>query len=304
MTGDELVAFAFGSGIERTRDESGRALGEHVAGPLPDADFARLKFSDPRDASGLPANVAALASVGPAWPFILHVLVPEHPGTFAGMLDATRTTTALVTAHVLAGEPIPEALGAAYKVSIGFGLLLRSWALIEGPSEPPSVPGLLATLDSERWLVGQHHVCPGARRAIAEVWSVMLGSPASDFGPPVEVADARALRRALSCVEAMLVALHVAGRKHPRPGDPLDRFSRGSGRLNVALEVADHVIDVSPERASALAPEGLPRAFRAALSADREALIPAFTRCATEVLVRAVPMDGAITGAALEALRM
>ncbi len=117
------------------------------------------------------------------------------------------------------------------------------------------------------------------------------------------MARARELRRALSYLEGMLLALHIAARTNPKVGDSLDRYCRGDGRLNVALNVADHVIGVSAERAGALVLGGLPSAFARALRGGRDGLVPAFTNCASQALGCVLP-GAEVTPAALDALRI
>ncbi|MEM9863867.1 MAG: hypothetical protein AAF938_19865 [Myxococcota bacterium] len=227
IRGDALIAFAFGDGLPNLQDADGRHLGEHTARAYADASAERrLTFHDPRDTSGFPANMAALRQVQAHWGFALALLgAPTRHATPAQqVLARTGRPRAAAIAAWLQNEAPSGEVAAAYKASLGFGQLIRFWLLDESlgdaRTELPDERGLLALVDAEGWLVGQRHVCPGSRRAIAEGWRVLLGDDPQDYGASAEdVARAGAiahasegLARALSAVEGALVSLHVETR--------------------------------------------------------------------------------------------
>ena len=254
---DELLDFVFASPMQELPDSEGRYLGEHIASSYDKSEDTPLTFRDPRDQTGLVANVGALRQVTGAWDAVLHLLAPAPPSPgsprLLQMLDATRVPVALIAQRWLAGKPIPPALAAAYKASIGYGQILRTWLLRGDPTTPPDLHPFLAYVDAEGWLIGKHYVCPGSRRAIAEAWTVLCGDPPSDFvdEPPVfahdfaqERQDAESLRDALAVFEGLFFALY----SHERStGDLPNKPMSG-----VVLQIARYVSGYRPEDATRL----------------------------------------------------
>ncbi|MFT5354070.1 MAG: hypothetical protein ACI9KE_001270 [Polyangiales bacterium] len=290
--------------MQELPDTDGRYLGEHIASAYDTRDDARLTFRDPRDQTGLVANIGALHQVTSAWATVLHLLSPgptsQHPPSsrLLQMLDATRTPVALIASRWLEGKPIPPALAAAYKASIGYGQILRTWLLRGVPTEPPDLHPFLAFVDAEGWLIGKDYVCPGSRRAIAEAWTVLCGDPPNDFveEPPrflVEAQDATPLRDALASFEGLLFALYSHERAlESLPSKPL---------AGVVLQLAGYVSDYRPMDATRLAADPRVADFVVELGEkdDGRAL---FARYASEVLRPVLGHDEPVSRALFERL--
>lgn len=240
--------------MQELSDTEGRYLGEHIAKGYDASEDAQLLFRDPRDQTGLVANIGALHQVTGAWATVLHLLSPA-PGTspsLVQMLDSTRMPLALIARRWLRGLPIPPALAAAYKASVGYGQILRTWLLRGEPTEAPDLHPFLAFVDAEGWLIGKDYVCPGSRRAIAEGWVVLCGDPAGDFveEPPTfvrEVQEAKPLRDALGSFEGLFFALYSHERAlDTLPSDPM---------AGVVFQLAAYVSGYRPEDAARLTPD-------------------------------------------------
>ncbi|MBX3270669.1 MAG: hypothetical protein KF729_10425, partial [Sandaracinaceae bacterium] len=242
---DALVAFWLGSAHFEALDEDGRPLGEVAARAYAGCPHreARRTFGDGRDATGKPANLAALAQLEGAWPALLASLAgfeAERPATFGRAYRRAVAGTVLGRARALAG-PVPRADAALYKVCVGFGEVIAA-ALIEervdADAPPPGADTLFAWLDERPWLVGDAQVCAGTRRQIARVWAALAASEAPpsslfDGAPTSALVDATLALCALAAVAAGAVRVHVA---HGAPAAALD-----PGLACVALYVADDV---------------------------------------------------------------
>ena len=289
---DELLEFVFASPMQELPDTEGRYLGEHIASGYDTSEDSVLLFRDPRDQSGLVANVGALHQVVGAWDAVLHFLTPApaspNSSRLLQMLDAARVPVALITRRWMAGKPITPPLAAAYKASIGFGQILRTWLLRDEPRAAPDLHSFLAFVDAEGWLVGKHYVCPGSRRAIAEAWTVLCGDPASDFvdEPPTfvqEKREAEALRDALGYVEGLFFALFA----HERAVGSLPKESISG----VVLQLAHYVSGYHPEDARRLSSDSRMAKFTAELTHTQDARA-LFARYATQGLAPFVEPGG------------
>lgn len=268
--------------MQELADTEGRYLGEHIAKGYDTREDAQLLFRDPRDQTGLVANIGALHQVTGAWATVLHLLSPK-PGTspsLVQMLDSTRMPLALIARRWLQGLPIPPALAAAYKASVGYGQILRTWLLRGEPTEAPDLHPFLAFVDAEGWLIGKDYVCPGSRRAIAEGWVVLCGDPPGDFveEPPTfvsEVQEATPLRDALGSFEGLVFALF----SHERALDMLP----SEPMAGVVFQLASYVSGYRPADAARLTPDPRVADFVRELTrtADARAL---FARHAGELL--------------------
>ncbi|MFK8000028.1 MAG: hypothetical protein AB8H86_10540 [Polyangiales bacterium] len=262
---NELFEFVYGRPMQELADAEGRYLGEHIAAKYDDGEDAQLVFRDPRDQTGLVANVGALHQVTGAWATVLHLLSPAADSpSLIQMLDATRMPLALIARRWLRGQSVPPALAAAYKASVGYGQILRTWLLRGAPTEAPELHPFLAFIDAEGWLIGKDYVCPGSRRAIAEGWVVLCGDSPSDFveEPPTfvnEAQDAALLRDALSCFEGLFFALYSHERSvGSLPSVPMSGVvfqlapyvsgyrPEDSMRLSADSRVADFVRELTP----------------------------------------------------------
>lgn len=258
--------------MQELADSDGRYLGEHIAAGYDTSDDAPLVFRDPRDQTGLVANIGALHQVTGAWDAVLHLLSPPPPSPstprLLQMLDATRLPVAIIAQCWLAIKPIPPSLAAAYKASVGFGQILRTWLLRHEPTAPPDLAPFLAFVDAEGWLIGKHYVCPGSRRAIAEAWTVLSGDPASDFveSPPMfvqERQDAEPLRDALAAFEGLFFALY----SHERSAGSLP----SKPMSGVVLQLAHYVSDYRTDDARRLSTDPCVAEFCAELASARDA---------------------------------
>lgn len=267
--------------MQELTDADGRYLGEHIATGYDTGDDAQLLFRDPRDQTGLVANVGALHQVTGAWATVLHLLSPTKSSpTLVQMLDATRMPLALIARRWQNGLPVPPALAAAYKASVGYGQILRTWLLRGEPSEAPDLHPFLAFVDAEGWLIGKDYVCPGSRRAIAEGWVVLCGDSPNDFvdEPPTflgEAQDAAPLRDALGAFEGLFFALYA----HRRAQGSLPSIPMSG----VVFQLAAYVSGYHPQDAARLTPDPRVADFVQQLtpSVDGSAL---FTRYANSVL--------------------
>jgi hypothetical protein len=181
-TTDGVVAWLLGGGARSWPDEQGRPLGEQ-ASPLyasaPQREEPR-RFGDARDASGLPCNVAALAQLHATWPTLLAALSAFD----AGEPDTLARTFRRISAGVRLGPllalhtraPVPVAVAALHKVTLGFGDLCAAMLLevrVDADQPAPRGAVLDTWLDERPWLIGATQVCAGSRAQITRVWQAL-----------------------------------------------------------------------------------------------------------------------------------
>lgn len=285
--------------MQELTDADGRYLGEHIASGYDKAEDAQLLFRDPRDQTGLVANVGALHQVTGAWATVLHLLSPaDSSPSLVQMLDSTRMPLALIARRWLTHQPVPPALAAAYKASVGYGQILRTWLLRGTPPEAPDLHPFLAFIDAEGWLIGKDYVCPGSRRAIAEGWVVLCGDSPNDFveEPPTFVHEAREaapLRDALGAFEGLFFALY----SHERAQRTLPNIPMSG----VVFQLAAYVSGYRPEDATRLSMDPRVANFVRELtpSVDARAL---FARHASALLAPFSRQDDALGPALFEQL--
>lgn len=179
MIPDDTIAWLLGTGHLSALDEDGRPIGEQ-ASPLYDASRdRRLTFGDPRDATGLPCNVEALAQVRSVWPAILDALrafEPDRPLTYGALFRKVMASTSLAKLTAMRGSPVSRAVSSLYKVTIGFSDLFAALLLdttIDADAQIGAEELLFEWLDERPFLIGQRQVCAGSRAQIRAVWRAL-----------------------------------------------------------------------------------------------------------------------------------
>ncbi|MCB9673974.1 MAG: hypothetical protein H6737_02600 [Alphaproteobacteria bacterium] len=173
------------------RDVTGRWLGESAAAgwdPAPD-EVRPCPFAGSR--RGEPMNAGALAQVTAGWSGVLAALTACSGPTAA---HAWRATCRLRWAPLWAGPPVAAPTAAAFKTALGLNRPLTSWLLLApGAASRPLaalVPPdrVVARLEAEGWLHGQHQVCAGPPGHIEAAWAALCASRPPDPHPADDAA--------------------------------------------------------------------------------------------------------------------
>jgi hypothetical protein len=181
VIGGAFVTFAASSLL----DEDGRPVAE-VGSPLYEGVATEIVACPYHDARrGLPMNRSALRQLGAAWPSVVataRALAGPSPTVHAAWCAAVVGLAApVVWHHQRGGAPVPRALSASFKTSLGMSqvltaLLLSDAAMAGAPlGSLGSRDDFLAVLDQGRWLVGQDQVCAGAPGQIGELFDALCG---------------------------------------------------------------------------------------------------------------------------------
>lgn len=242
-TTDAVVAWLLGGGARSWPDEQGRPLGEQASpryATTPQRE-ERRSFGDARDASGLSCNVAALAQLHATWPTLLAALSAfdaDQPDTLARTLRRISAGVRLGPLVALRTRaPVPVAVAALHKVTLGFSDLCAAMLLEERADADQPAPGndVLDTWLHERpWLIGNTQVCAGSRAQITRVWQALRETGAAQ---PITALSASWFLEALAAL-LELEALAAASAGHTRAA-----LARGLpvGRVGHALFTAGEV---------------------------------------------------------------
>lgn len=166
-------------------DADGRPVGELASERYAQTPtrVVRCPFHDRRE--GQPMNASALKQLREVWPDILQAAASLAGSSGSGVAAwrAAIALTAAPTLHALLrpGVPVPNALSAGYKASLGFAQVLTHLLLTVGSDLPFAQLGsgdqLLAFLDREGWLLGESQACAGTPEMIVALWESLAGRP-------------------------------------------------------------------------------------------------------------------------------
>ncbi|MBX2803967.1 MAG: hypothetical protein KTR31_40195 [Myxococcales bacterium] len=193
-------------------DEDGRPVGE-IGSRHYDPAATELRTCPYHDARrGHPMNQTALRQLSAVWPEVVAAGAwLARQTTPAGSVHAawwaciagTRAPAIHDTLHP--GVPVPRALSALYKASLGFSQVLTAVLLADdGIAEAPlaslgDADAFLALLDRERWLVGEQQACAGPGPMIGQLFDAFAGraneaspGPLAALPPPRSWGDERA----------------------------------------------------------------------------------------------------------------
>ncbi len=182
-------------------DEDGRPLGEQASPVLYRAssvDERPCPYEDGRARARMPMNVAALRQANTCWREVLAQLsrLAALHATSEGPLSGHQVWQAhlaVMCAPLLwwraHDAPLPRALSALYKLSLGFAtalpmLLLSQPGVGDAPlGEALSGEEFFALNDAQGWLIGQMQVCAGPKRLITQsyetiCWANLSAPPA------------------------------------------------------------------------------------------------------------------------------
>lgn len=180
MIGGAFVTFAASALL----DEDGRPVAE-VGSPLYEGvptEIVACPYHDAR--RGLPMNRSALRQLGAAWPSVVasaRALAGPAPTVHAAWRAAVVGLAAPVVWSHRHGAPVPRALSASFKTSLGMSqvltaLLLSDAAMAAAPlGSLGSRDDFFAVLDQGRWLIGQDQVCAGTPGQIGELFDALAG---------------------------------------------------------------------------------------------------------------------------------
>jgi len=213
------------------RDADGRPVAE-LASPLyadTPTSLVACPYADARH--GQPMNADALNQLRRVWPDVLataRALAGSAPTTH----QAWRVCVAGLAAPCLLGDPVPVAVSAWFKTSLGFSQVLTALLLsADGVADAPlaalgSADSFFKPLDDQRWLIGTTQVCAGPQGHIAALFGALSGAPGPSaispalhaLAPHADWIDAAVTEVALSVAHLARVAACVrSGDRHLPP---------------------------------------------------------------------------------------
>ena len=174
-------------------DEDGRPIGEVGSTHYErvETELVRCPYADARH--GGPMNQSALRQLGEVWSDV-RTLASCVAGPHATVHRAWRAAIAGTRAPAVFAEraegPVPRALSAWYKASLGFSQVLTALLLSdEGVADAPldslgEADDFLALLERDRWLVGAEQVCAGPASMIAQLFQALADARPDAAWPP------------------------------------------------------------------------------------------------------------------------